>query len=480
MDFQTAEKFLLSLHQITRPEYLVDRVHPQHFLARMQRLLDILENPERRIPHYIHVGGTSGKGSVCLMLESIWRARPKGYSSGRAGRQSVGLFTSPGLAGPSSHFKVNGKPIRQKLFAAGVATLKTALEEYLKRCPTDLPSYFEVLTALGLLLFAEQGVNWAILEVGLGGKYDSTNIIPHKDAAVITNIGLDHTAVLGKTKPLIALQKAGIITMPTLVFTSERSPLIRQIFLTECQKVGARLTVVAPPRRSILYALDSRLPEAMLQLRAGFRGNDTVQSEHQLVNADLARAVAEALGIAPSVIRRGLSTVRLPLRLEIMARRPLIIVDGAHNQDKMKTTVAGIQELRLKSAMKHGKLYMIVGFAGDKALEPMIKSLAGLKPAAIACTRFTKETHRQAANPGRIYALAQRFMPGVSKKIWLDPVEALNFMLKKLSAEDTLLITGSLFLASELLPPLLTSPPQSFDGARRAGEGTNGYNPTSV
>ncbi len=420
MNLPQAEQFLLSLHQIARPEYLVDRANPTHFLERMQKLLDLLGNPEQRIPHYIHVAGTSGKGSVCLMLESILRAD----------KRRVGLFTSPGLNGPRSHFSLQGNIMPTADFIALVQKIKRALENYLTEFGADLPSYFEVLTALGLTYFAQQKVTWAILEVGLGGRYDSTNIIPHKDVAIITTIGLDHTAVLGKTKSAIAWQKAGIITTSAPVFTAESSAAIRAVFAKACQQHTANLIRVTPAHVNT------------------FSTNTLFEQPHQSSNAALAAAVATHLEISPLRITKGLRQVKLSLRLEIINKKPLVIADGAHNPDKIRTTVRSLAPYRRYK--KSAKLWLIIGFAGDKDIKSMITELATLHPDTIICTRFTTEKHRSALNPGLLAALLKKYLPRTKRHIFLDPEEALAFVRTQVKPADTLLITGSLFLASQL------------------------------
>ncbi len=423
MTFLEAERWLLSLHSLARSEYLVDRRNPRYFLQRLQRFLNILGNPERRIPHYIHVAGTSGKGSTCLMLESIWRA----------GGKKTGLFTSPALNGPRSSFMVQGKIMSQADFVSEVKKIQRALTNYLKTYPLDPPSYFEILTALGLSYFAARRVAWAVLEVGLGGKYDSTNIIPYKDAAVITNIGLDHTAVLGKTTAKIAVQKAGIIISKAPVFSAERDPRIQQIIRRTALQHGAPFTLVAPAEKKS----DANSSASQKLLAPGI---------HQHTNARLARAVAAACGIPEPAIRRGLKRVHLPLRCEIVSRRPLIIIDGAHNPDKIHATTETVKMMRSRP----GKIYIIFGCAEDKTIGPMLTELSTLQPHSFVCTRFTAEHHRRSANPDTVYAFAKKKLGTRRVELYLDPSAALDSLLPKLGPSDTLLITGSLFLASEL------------------------------
>jgi len=156
----------------------------------MQFFLDILGNPEKDIPHYIHVAGTSGKGSVCSFLQSMLQA--EGYKTG--------LFVSPHPTSITERWWINNKAMSEKRFIEIVEYMMEALTVYLKTSPYDPPSFFDMTTAMGLYFFAQEHVTHAVIETGCGGRFDATNVIPYKDLAVITNIGLDHTEILGKTK----------------------------------------------------------------------------------------------------------------------------------------------------------------------------------------------------------------------------------------------------------------------------------------
>ena len=174
-----------------------NRKNCEVYLKRLQFFLDLLGNPEKKIPHYIHVTGTSGKGSVCLMLDSILRA------DGR----KVGVLTSPHASVLQERWAVDGKMVSEKNFTEIIEEIKQKLDEYIRKSQYDMISYYEVMTAIALYYFAKKKVEWAILEVGCGGRYDSTNVIPRKDVAVITNIGLDHTDILGERRRRLRMKR---------------------------------------------------------------------------------------------------------------------------------------------------------------------------------------------------------------------------------------------------------------------------------
>ena len=224
MTYNEANDFLISLSNLPRKKYLKDKKHCAIYLKRLQFFLNLLGNPEKQIPHYIHVTGTSGKGSVCLMLSAILK---------KSGRK-VGTITSPHPSTITERWDINGRSVSQKRFSELVEFIKPKLDDYLRTSPYEIPSFFEIVTAIGLLYFAEEKIDWAIIEVGLGGRYDSTNVIPNRDACVITNIGNDHQDIIGPTKQDIAYEKAGIIKRGCQIFTMEKNKRMLKIIQNEC------------------------------------------------------------------------------------------------------------------------------------------------------------------------------------------------------------------------------------------------------
>ena len=335
-----AEQFILSLTNVGRKEYLANRKDCAIYLKRLQFFLDLLGNPEKKIPHYIHVTGTSGKGSVCLMLESILRADGK----------KVGVLTSPHASIIQERWAVDGKLMSGKDFAEVVTEIKPKFDEYIRKSPYDMISYYETMTAIALYYFAKKKVEWAVLEVGCGGRYDATNVIPRKDVAVITNIGLDHTDLLGDTKEKIAYEKAGIIKSGCSVFTGIKEKRLLKIIKKECKKTGARFEI-----SNSKFLISNKIsPPAMLckALRAG-NIQYPISHKHQLTNAQLCFSIAKHLQIPHKTIIAGIKRVKLPLRMEIVSRKPLIILDGAHNPDKMRTTVATLKHKNIKASKQH-------------------------------------------------------------------------------------------------------------------------------
>lgn len=423
-----SEQFLLSWAKLGRKEYMADPNQCSVYLKRLQFFLDLIGNPEKKISHYIHVAGTSGKGSVCLMLDSILR------TDGRR----VGTMTSPEIGPTQTRWQINGKVMSKTEFAEILTALKPKLEKYLQTSPYDPISHFELMTTIGLYWFAKKKVNWAILEAGCGGRYDSTNIIPYKNIAVITNIALDHTEILGKTKEKIAYEKAGIIKKNCLVFTGESDKKVLKIIKAECNKQRASLKIFN--YKNISY----KLP---------------VIGQHQIKNAILAIEIAEALKIPGAKIKSGLAKVKLPLRMEVISKKPLIILDGAHNPDKMKTTTYELRKItKLRTTNKttdhstikpFNHLHLLVGFSADKNINQMIKQLVSLKPASVAITKFNNP-FKKSAEPEYIKRLFDKNLTKTKIKTFSNPNDAFNWSKKQLKTGDILLVTGSMYLAGEI------------------------------
>ncbi len=437
MTFAEAYRYLAKLKKIPRREYLLDPALCVVYLERLQKLLDLLGNPEKKIPHYIHIAGTSGKGSTGLMLESIWR---------KAGHRT-GLLLSPGVDGLIAHALVNGQPLRPTALTRLVTKIKSALDYYQKNKLGDVPSTFEIFTALTLLHFAEKKVEWAILEVGLGGRYDSTNVIPYKDIAIVTNIGFDHTELLGRTRAKIAVEKAGIIKAGSRVFTAEEHPAALRVIERECQQEQAPLKKISSNNyqlKKISFGQLSFVYQKKIYHLPTF-------AEHQIKNALLAIEAAKAIHIPQSTIKKGLAFVRLPIRLELTQRRPAIILDGAHNPDKMQATVAAIKMLRHDGIIKPtANIHLVVGFAADKNWTTMLRQLAGLKPRSIACARFTKNTSRAVAEPAEIARRFETLLPGATVRSFSQPKAALAWSRRQQKTSDLLLVTGSMYLSGEV------------------------------
>lgn len=432
MTYHEAEQFLLSLSNMPRKEYMEDTNKTEKYLDRLRYFLGMLGNPEKSIPHCIHVAGTSGKGSVATFLSSILAASGK----------KTGLMLSPHASRLLERWQVNGRTMTEKEFVRIIERLKPPLDRYEAESPYDALSYFELVTAIGFVYFEQMRVSWAVVEVGCGGRLDATNVLPKKDIAVITTIGLDHTEVLGDTKEKIAKEKAGIISSGCAVFTMERNAKVLQVIEKECRKNRAALS-------HIMYHVSHITSDANGTAFA-YNGRSyhlPAPGAHQAYNAALCIDIARHLKIPDRAVQKGLAAAAQPLRMELVSKKPLIILDGAHNPDKIKTTVRTTLHL---IRQRGSRVRLVLGFSSDKNIPAMLRRLAALSPVSVACTRQTANAFRKVAPPGDIAKQMRRLAPDADIRIFLDPKEAFRWSKKKMTPWDVLLVTGSIFLSGQL------------------------------
>lgn len=434
MTFLKAENYLISLANMPRNEYMKDPKMCGVYLERTKFFLKLLGCPEKKIPHYVHITGTSGKGSVANLISSVLTADGK----------KTGTLVSPHPSTILERWQIDGKTMSEKEFIAIVKEIKPIFDEFLKKSPYDMVSFHELTDIIGFYYFAKNKVEWGVLEVGMGGRYCSSNIIPHKDVAVITNIGWDHKDLIGPTKKNICLEKSGIINTKCTVYTMEKKKNLREIIKEESKKHKADFHFVEAKGYKIIK---NDLTGVTFEYKNNSYSLPT-PGEHQIKNAILVIEACVNLDISTNIIKKGFSEVVQPLRMEVLKKNPYIIVDGAHNEDKMATSVKTLINYSKVTGSK-SKIHLLVGFSGDKDFYNMVKQLATLKPKSIACTRNTINIFRKVADPTKIYSQFKK----ISKakiKMFLDPADALFWSRKQLGKGDILLITGSVFLGGEI------------------------------
>ncbi len=325
-------------------------------LERTRELLARLGDPQRRLK-FVHVTGSNGKGSTCAMVESILR---------RAGFRT-GLYTSPYIRDFCERIQVNGENIPGERLGAVTERVRAAAEAM-----DDHPSQFELVTAAALLYFALERCDIVVLEVGMGGSLDSTNAIDAPEAAVIANIGLEHTEYLGSTIEEIAAVKAGIIKTGCDAVCYGEPPEAVRVVRAVCAERGVRLscadfTEILPLSRS----LDGQIFEWR-----GMKLNLPLLGVHQLRNAALALETVETLkrrgwNIGPDAVREGLARVRWPARFEVLSREPLFVLDGGHNPQCAEALASVLADY-----LPGQKLTFLMGVLGDKNYRAMLKTVA--------------------------------------------------------------------------------------------------------
>ncbi|HET6616015.1 MAG TPA: folylpolyglutamate synthase/dihydrofolate synthase family protein, partial [Dehalococcoidia bacterium] len=289
----------------------------------------------------VHVAGSKGKGSTGAMVEAIVAA---------AGKRA-GYYISPHLHRYNERIRMDGKPCEQDAFAAAMTRVREAIDAVAPRFAGREFLAFDALTAAAFVAFRDAGVDVQVVEVGLGGMLDSTNVFDATEVVIITPISLEHTAVLGDTIPAIASQKAGIITPgATVVVAPQRESAIDVIRATADER-GARVIEVAKACQLARTSASSDGQEFKMKTeRATYAAKLPLAGRHQLDNAATAILACEELAaragfdVTPQDVRKGLADLVWPGRLEVLKRRPLVIVDGAHNGDSAKRMAAALRE----------------------------------------------------------------------------------------------------------------------------------------
>jgi dihydrofolate synthase/folylpolyglutamate synthase len=411
-------------------------------LERTRRVLHALGDPHQGL-RYVHVAGSKGKGSTAATVDSILRA---------AGLRT-GFYSSPHLHTFRERIRLNG----QLIAPADVVRLLEQCQPAIEAVPGI--TTFEIMTVLALLHFAQQRVDWVVLEVGLGGRLDATNVVT-PTVSVITPISLEHTALLGDTLALIAAEKAGIIKPGVPVVIAPQHSEALAIFQQVAQRQGARLIPVGQEWRwqslsdSVagqsfnVIAADSPWPAAELTaLRTPLLGS------HQLANATTAIAACAELarqGVAIDGVslRRGLAEVVWPGRLELLmapgsdsgGREQVIALDSAHNDES-----AHLLATALAHYFPQRPLHLVIGVSNDKDATGI---LAELLPGAEAVI-LTRSRHPRAADPAKLATIGRRFLPASRVSVVDALPEALAHSLAAAGANAVICLTGSLFVAGE-------------------------------
>lgn len=393
-------------------EFLKDnepKAGTSYSLDRMQQAVVELHHPERRY-RVVHVGGTSGKGSTCQMIASILAAA--GYS--------VGVYTSPALVSPLERIQVNGKAITEQSAMRLVNTLWDRIGQL-------APTHFETFTLLAFSYFAQRQVDYAIIEVGVGGKYDATNVV-QPTVAIVTDVGLDHTDLLGHTKQQIALDKQEIIKPGCLGLTGSR--FVRR---------GSYI----PLDRAIIHQTDligtDFSYKNLKHLRLAMLG------QHQVRNAILAIEATKRLGIASQAIHFGLRQAQQPGRFEIVHKHPLIIVDGAHNPQKMTAFTQSFKQIVPVQKKR------IVGLCGIKHTKDAGQTLRPLLP---LLDEIILTTFPRSYSMAKLKRIVRRLDATIPIRTVANPGQAYQLLRQRLAPTDIGLVTGSLYLIGKLYPVL--------------------------
>lgn len=407
-------------------------------LRRMEWMMEKLSHPERRLK-VIHVGGTNGKGSTVTYLRSILQS---------AGFQA-GTFTSPYFERFNERIGVNGVPVTDEDLVK-LANMIKPLAEELEETALGAPTEFEVITAMAFVYFAKiKPVDVLLLEVGLGGKYDSTNII-FPVLSLITSIGIDHTNILGSSLFEIAKEKAGIIKSGVPLITGVSEEEVLAILTEKARNVRATPYVLGKDMNMRRH--ESLVDGEQFTIQTPFRFYKNLQirlmGKHQTENAALAVMAADwltqylAFDISEAAIRTGLKQAHWPGRFEVISKSPLVIIDGAHNEAGVAGLVATVKE-RYPEKRKH----LVFTALKDKDLTKMIAQLDALADELT----FVQFDFPRASTAEQLYEQSN----AKQKRCIPDWRQAVQEKLSQLTDDDLLLITGSLYFLAEVRPVLL-------------------------
>lgn len=421
MTFDEAVKFLDdSIYYGIKPD-----------LTRITKIAHFLEEPQKAYP-VIHVTGTNGKTSTSRMIAAILA---------REGMKA-GLYTSPHLVEVTERVVINGDPISEVLFAECMSEISPAVER-VNHSHADRMTYFEILTALAFEVFRREKVNVAVIEVGMGGRWDATNIADGK-VAVITNVGHDHSEYLGDSLEDIAKEKSYIIKKGAAAITAERSSHIIEILQGRCARVGARLAKLG---NDFSYSgnKDSLNIQGIYSEYSGLELN--LFGDYQLPNAALAVAATELFlgqAIKLPTLRRSLREVTSPGRLEVLGEKPYFVVDGAHNQEGAAALVSTIDK-----DFDFSRLIICIAVLGDKDYSGILKALS--KRAAFIV--LTRNSSPRCIHPSVLAEIVGDL--GVGYLVEEDIGKAVKAALSLAGPKDLVLATGSLYTVGDVKAKLL-------------------------
>lgn len=404
-------------------------------LERTERLLELLGNPHKKLK-LIHIAGTNGKGSTSAILGRILIEH--GYK--------VGFFNSPHLEEIEETIRINDENIKEEDFISLINEIKPFVNQVVKG-GFNHPTEFEVLTCIMFLYLYRQNVDFGIIEVGLGGRLDSTNVLT-PILSVITSISLDHTNILGNTIEEIATEKAGIIKNNIPIITYMQKDEVMKVITEKAIKMNSNLIIVNSNNYNFLEIdRDIKINQKVL---VHYRGKDEVLNlsllgNHQILNLSLAiEAVKELenlnyIDLDINKIKLAVKKVEWKGRLEILSQNPYIVIDGAHN-------VAGIKYLKnnIDEYFKYKNLYLILGILADKEVEKMVEEIT---PLAKEVYTVTSNSIR-AKNSQDLREIVKNYNENCLA--FEDYEEAARYVINKANKEDLILASGSLYMIGKI------------------------------
>lgn len=398
-------------------------------LNRMKRLVELIGNPQKDLK-FIHIAGTNGKGSTSVFMEAILRTSAI----------KTGLYTSPHLVRLNERIRIDGREITDAELIETTETVREAVEQVEEELNERLYA-FEILTAVAFLYFQKQGTELVILETGVGGRLDATNVIDESEVSIITAIGMDHMKVLGDTLEKITQEKAGIVKPNGALVTYPQNEAIEKIFEVRCREQAADWTAV---KRQDVRITASSIEGQRFEYKGMGDFAIRMMGEHQVYNAVTAMEAVWKLQekewpIKDAHIKEGLEKAFWPGRMEKVADEPLVILDGAHNQQGVE-----MLEKNLKTLFPGKKLNFLVGMMQDKAYRKMIRLM---EPMADRFLLLAPNSERALDAQTLKEKLAEE---GIDAQAFAAPQEAAEYIRHNLAKEEIVVVFGSLYLVGDM------------------------------
>ncbi len=431
---ETIEQSLVRLSHPSDP-------HKPPTLERMRALLQSIDDPQDALP-CIHIGGTSGKGSTAMMCDAILRAA--GYR--------VGLHTKPHLVCVNERMAVDGEPISDH-------ALRRLIDEIAPHAQVIHPTWYELTLAIAFLHFQRAKVEIAIVEVGLGGQFDGTNVIKKPLVAILTNVGLDHTEILGNTIEKIASDKVAIIKNGCSAVSGVTQKSVQEIVMNKTVAQGVPLLRLGKEIKTTIHQSNASGSFVTIQtpLHSYKRLHIAPLGEHQATNAALAIAAVEQLkpkgySVSENQIRKALSHLLIPGRMELAQRNPTLILDGAHNPDKMAAVLKAISCI-----FPNKRITAVAAFTRRHDAQTMMRLLMD------ACDRVILTSFFSSADFGPGSSIPpDELAVDKTNEIVPDPLLAIQTALARARKDDIILVTGSLYLVGAVRKKILSISPSPF------------------
>ncbi len=400
-------------------------------LDNMKRLLELLGNPQEKL-NIIHVAGTNGKGSTCSFISTI--LVECGYK--------VGLYTSPYLETFTERIRINNENIPEEKVANIISLIKEKIDIMIKE-GYEYPTEFEIVTAMAFYYYFIENTDYVVLEVGLGGRYDATNVIDKSLVSVITSISLDHTGILGDTLEKIAYEKAGIIKENGTVFVYNQTDIVKNVIKEVCNKKNAKYIEVDFDD-VIIKKSDINYQSFDYKKYKDIKIN--LIGEHQIKNSILALNVVEFIldNVNLDIIKKGIEKTKWAGRIEKLSKSPLFIIDGAHNEDGAKS----LQKV-LDKNLKDKNMTLIIGMLEDKDIDTVLEILIPYFNKVITTT----PNNTRAISCDKLKDRVYKYNKNVTSMQQIE--KAVEYVLENSKKDDVIICAGSLYMIGEVRKEVL-------------------------